>query len=1352
MATEASGKKNKNIGTGYVSDDSQRSGTSISNETIGNDAQQVQKLDFSRKKVLISHKTEESGIRVPYNPENSRHTESEDEQDPYGHLPPHQAKILKRQVVTPELQRGIKVIYCYITRNDAIIIAISFIFAVASGATMPLMNIVFGQLQNSFQDYSNGRDGSQSLTYSDFTNQITKFVLYFIYLAIGQFVASFVCTVGFIYTGEHITAKIREHYLASCLRQNIGFFDNLGAGEVTTRITAETSLIQDGISEKVSLTIAAIATFITAYVVGFIMYWKLTLILSCCLFALFLTTSIGSSFMLKNNKVSLDAYAQGGSLAEEVISSIRNAIAFGTQDRLAKKYGDYLDKGAKYGYKMQKSMAGMSATMWLILYLTYSLAFWQGSSYVLDEVIPLSKLLIVVFSIIVGSFSLVNVMPHIQAFTTAIAAVGNIANTINRPSPIDPMKDDGETLDHVKGNLYFKNVQHIYPSRPEMIVMENVSLKIPAGKVTALVGASGSGKSTFIGLIERFYEPVGGTIYLDGHDISQLNLRWLRQQVALVSQEPTLFSTSIYQNIRYGLIGTKFEYETEQKQRQLIIDASKKANVHEFVMRLPEGYETNVGEKGFLLSGGQKQRIAIARAIVSDPKILLLDEATSALDTKSESAVQAALEVAAAGRTTIIIAHRLSTIKDAHNIVVMSHGRIIEQGTHVKLINNKGHYFDLVSAQDISGTDALTINTQEQLDEKEQHLIHEIPTDFGSDIKMHHVESPTTEASQKVTSNHERRNLYSLWTLIALIKSFNDPEWKVMLSGLLFSIICGATYPVMSVFFAKEISTLSHPINDQNRAALKRSSDFWSAMLLMIAVVQFIAYALQGAAFGFCSEKLIRRVRERAFRTILRQDVTFFDKDENTSGSLTAFLSTETTHVAGLSGVTLGTLTMMMATLVIGVVMSLAVGWKLSLVCLSATPVLLACGFYRFWILAQFQQRSKAEYAASASFASEAVSSMRTVASLTREAGLLNEYREALRTQRRRSLVSVIKSSVLYAASQSLIFLCLALGFWYGGTLIGKGDYNEFQFFLCLTTVIFGSQSAGTIFSFAPNMSNAHRAATELKTLFDRQPTIDTWSTEGERLEKVEGKIEFRQVYFRYPERPEQLVLRGLNLYIQPGQYVALVGSSGCGKSTAVSLLERFYDPTAGEIYIDGKDISKLNIADYRSFISLVSQEPTLYQGTIKDNITLGSPCGDVSDEAVEFACREANIYDFILSLPDGFNTVVGSKGVLLSGGQKQRIAIARALIRDPKILLLDEATSALDSESEQLVQAALDNAAKGRTTIAVAHRLSTIQRADRIYVFEMGSVIEEGTHVDLMKKNGRYAELVNLQSLTSDA
>ena len=370
------------------------------------------------------------------------------------------------------------------------------------------------------------------------------------------------------------------------------------------------------------------------------------------------------------------------------------------------------------------------------------------------------------------------------------------------------------------------------------------------------------------------------------------------------------------------------------------------------------------------------------------------------------------------------------------------------------------------------------------------------------------------------------------------------------------------------------------------------------------------------------------------------------------------------------------------------------------------------------------------------------------MASLTTETEIYTDYRDQLANQARTSFRSNLRLSALYAFSQSAMFLAIALGFWYGGTLIGSGEYSLFQFFICFSEIIFGAQSAGTVFSFAGDMSKAKNAAAELKLLMDRTPTIDPWSEDGETLDHVEGTLEFRDVHFRYPTRPDVSVLRGLNLTVKPGQYIALVGASGCGKSTTIALLERFYDPLAGGVYIDGKEISSLNLNDYRSHIALVSQEPTLYQGTIKDNILLGADRGVISDERIIQACKDANIYEFILSLPDSFATEVGSKAALLSGGQKQRIAIARALLRDPKILLLDEATSALDSESEKVVQAALDAAAKGRTTIAVAHRLSTIQKADLIYVIDKGVVVERGTHTELMTLRGRYRELVSLQSL----
>ncbi|KAL4800940.1 P-loop containing nucleoside triphosphate hydrolase protein [Aspergillus venezuelensis] len=1266
------------------------------------------------------------------------------------HLPEEEQEILKKQLEELKVTITFFGLWRYATRTDILILVISALCAIAAGAALPLFTILFGSLASVFQ-----RIMLDTISYDEFYDELTKNVLYFVYLGIGEFVTVYISTVGFIYTGEHATQKIREHYLESILRQNIGYFDKLGAGEVTTRITADTNLIQDGVSEKVGLTLTAVSTFVTAFIIAYIKYWKLALICSSTIVALVLTMGGGSQFIIKYSKKSLDSYGAGGTVAEEVISSIRNATAFGTQDKLAKQYETHLAEAEKWGTKNQVIMGFMIGAMFGLMFSNYGLGFWMGSRFLVDGSVDVGDILTVLMAILIGSFSLGNVSPNAQAFTNAVAAASKIFGTIDRQSPLDPYSNEGKTLENFEGNIELRNVKHIYPSRPEVTVMQDVSLSMPAGKTTALVGPSGSGKSTVVGLVERFYIPVRGTVLLDGHDIKDLNLRWLRQQVSLVSQEPVLFGTTIYKNIRHGLIGTKYEKESEEKIRELIETAAKMANAHDFITALPEGYETNVGQRGFLLSGGQKQRIAIARAVVSDPKILLLDEATSALDTKSEGVVQAALERAAEGRTTIVIAHRLSTIKTAHNIVVLVDGNIAEQGTHDELVDREGPYRKLVEAQRINEEkEAEALDEDVNGDDLAKEDITKIKTATSGSSELE--EKPTTmdrtgthkSVSSAILSKRpaETAPKYSLWSLLKFVASFNKPEFLYMIVGLIFSVLAGGGQPTQAVLYAKAISTLSLPESQYDK--LRSDANFWSLMFFVVGIVQFITQSANGAAFAVCSERLIRRARSTAFRTMLRQDIAFFDKEENSTGALTSFLSTETKHLSGVSGVTLGTILMTSTTLGAAIIIALAIGWKLALVCISVVPVLLACGFFRFYMLAQFQSRSKLAYEGSANFACEATSSIRTVASLTREMDVWGIYHEQLDAQGRTSLISVLKSSLLYASSQALVFFCVALGFWYGGTLLGHHEYDIFRFFVCFSEILFGAQSAGTIFSFAPDMGKAKNAAAEFRRLFDRKPEIDNWSDEGEQLETVEGEIEFQNVHFRYPTRPEQPVLRGLNLTVKPGQYVALVGPSGCGKSTTIALLERFYDAIAGSILVDGKDVSKLNINSYRSFLSLVSQEPTLYQGTIKENILLGIVEDDVPEEQLVKACKDANIYDFIMSLPEGFNTVVGSKGGMLSGGQKQRVAIARALLRDPKILLLDEATSALDSESEKVVQAALDAAARGRTTIAVAHRLSTIQKADVIYVFDQGKIVESGTHNELVHKKGRYYELVNLQSL----
>ena len=1051
----------------------------------------------------------------------------------------------------------------------------------------------------------------------------------------------YVATSSFIYTGAHIAAKVREEYLKAILRQNIGYFDKLGAGEVTTRITADTNLVQDAISQKVALTLTGVATFITAFVIGFIKYWKLALICSSTIVAIVLVMGNGSRFIIKFNKKSLAAYAVGGTVAEEVLSSIRNATAFGTQDKLARQYDLHLVEAQKWGFRLKATLGVMLGFMLCVVFLNYGLAFWMGSRFLVDGDVSLSQILTIILAIIIGAFSLGQVGPNVQAFTSGVAAASKIYSTIDRVSPLDPTSDAGDRLEHVEGHVELRNIKHIYPSRAEVVVMDNVNLDIPAGKTTALVGASGSGKSTIVGLVERFYDPVGGAVFLDGHDISTLNLRWLRQQVSLVQQEPVLFSETITRNIRNGLIGSPFEHEPEAQQQERIIHAAKMANAHDFISALPEGYDTNVGERGFLLSGGQKQRIAIARAVVSDPKILLLDEATSALDTKSEGVVQAALDEAAKGRTTIVIAHRLSTIKTADNIVVMQQGRIVEQGTHDALLERRGAYFNLVSAQRI-GKERKENEAESEKEAVEDELAHVQSSQTGSHIPFDPDDEKlalgrTTTAksiSSRILADKEQNKepKYSLWSLIVFIASFNKKEWMFMLVGLAFSIVAGGGQPTQGVFFAKSIITLSLPLSEAHK--IRSDVDFWSLMYLMLGFVQLLSMSTQGIAFAYCSERLIHRARDRAFRAMLRQDISFFDDEENSTGALTSFLSTEATHLAGISGVTLGTLLSVTTTLFSAIIISVAIGWKLALVTMSTIPVVLGCGFCRFWVLARFERNVRTSYKKSASYACENTNAIRTVASLTREVDVYNNYHVQLVEQGKRALKSNLRISTLYAASQSLMFFCIALGFWYGGTLIGKGEYNLFQFFVVFTEIIFSVQSAGTMFSFAGDMGKAKNAAAELRKLFDLQPKVDPWSKDGEKVEHVDGTIEFRDVHFRYPTRPDVPVLRGLNLTVKPGQYVALVGASGCGKSTTIALMERFYDPLAGGVYVDGKEISRLNVNEYRSHLALVSQEPTLYQGTIKENVLLGVDEDNVSDERIIKACKDANIYDFIMSLP----------------------------------------------------------------------------------------------------------------------
>lgn len=536
-------------------------------------------------------------------------------------LPLDEASILKRQIDVAERNYSFWHLYRFASRLDLFIIFIATVASCASGAAMPCMTLVFGSIQGAFQDYL----FLETLTRVEFERQISHYALYFVYLGIGSFFAMYISTVGFLYTGENIVIGLRQEYFESCLRQNIAYFDQTSPGEVAARITSADK-IQDGISEKVSILIAAVASLISSFVIGVTMSWKLTLIMSSIFFTLLISLVVLGVAVAKFVPPLTMATINGSVVAHEAFSAVRVAIAFGGQKHLVNQYDGHLKTSKVYGFKIKASVAVLMAFFMGISPLTYSLGFWQGSLFLVRGEITIQAMITTIMVVLIGSFNVGSISPNVQAFKTAIATASGLMLIIDREPTVDGTNESaGQKLndgaDVFSGGIRLESIKHVYPSRPDIKVLDSLSVEFEVGQITAIVGPSGSGKSTIIGLLERFYEPVQGRILLDGHDITTLNLHWLRKQIRVVGQEPVLFSGSVYSNIQAGLAGSPHEDAEESVQRELIIQAAKTAHAHDFITkRLANGYDTDVGQSGHLLSGGQKQQIAIARAIVSNPK------------------------------------------------------------------------------------------------------------------------------------------------------------------------------------------------------------------------------------------------------------------------------------------------------------------------------------------------------------------------------------------------------------------------------------------------------------------------------------------------------------------------------------------------------------------------------------------------------------------------------------------------------------------------------------------------------------------------------------------------------------
>ncbi|KAK7473472.1 hypothetical protein BaRGS_00035301, partial [Batillaria attramentaria] len=978
---------------------------------------------------------------------------------------------------------------------------------------------------------------------------------------------------------------------------------------------------------------------------------------------------------------------------------------------------------------------------WLVMFGLYAAAFYYGVVLIQTEHLESGNILSVFLCLLWGSMALGHAFPNLEAFGNARAAAVKVFEVIELHPLIDVSSPSGKKLENFRGVIEFRNVHFRYPARTEIKVLNGLNLKVNPGKQVALVGPSGCGKSTAIQLLQRFYDPEEGQILLDGNDIRDLNLKWLRDQIGVVSQEPVLFATTIAENIRYGCDGAS---------QSQIEEAARQANAHDFISELPEGYDTLIGERGAQLSGGQKQRIAVARALVRNPRILLLDGATSALDYGSEAVVQAALEKAGVGRTTINVAQRLSTIRYADSIVSLTDGKKEEEGTHDELIVRDGLYAQLVKLQVGVVVEIVEADDAEAVEDAK--LVKKVVTDSGmirklsvrtslrktKEGKENVKEEAAKEVKEKKDEEEEDEEEIKKAAKAASLKRLlrlNAPEWFHLLIGIVFSTICGLTYPSLAII----VFSLTDP-DEQLRRAVTLTIIFAAigVALAILRVALNVSFAKSGAA-------LISRLRSMAFKSILRQDMSFFDSSENQVGTLTTRLANDAALVQGATGSKIGSLLEAVSTMVASLVVAFVFGWKLALVILAFFPVIVIAGTVQGKVIAGSAQSEKSQLQEAGKICSEAVDNIRTIASINREDIFINKLENLMNEYKSMGLKTSQLLGITYALATSIQFFAIAASFHYGTTLVADGEMVFYYVFRVFIAIVFGGAAVGRQSSFSVDYTKGKVAAGRIFTLIDLEPKIDL-DKPGETLANYTGQVGVRSVVFYYPTRPTVPVLNELTVAVEPGQTLALVGGSGCGKSTVLQLLQRFYDPHDGAMTIEGRNLRQINLRWFRQQLGIVSQEPTLFDGSIASNIAYGDNTREVPMDEIIAAAKAANVHTFIHELPRGYDTSVGDKSTQLSRGQKQRIAIARALVRRPKVLLLDEATSALDTESERIVQEALDKAREGRTCIVIAHRLTTIQNADKIAVINLGRVQEIGTHSELVKKQGAYYTLLMAQ------